>query len=99
MSVDRDPVAEAVRDLMLERASGMRPATRRKVLGQRWWGSQRDIPPALYFDSAETPPTFFGLTESALHEVRCEVRGLVKDGRARADAIAAILRTQSEAES
>lgn len=66
-----------VRETMLERAGGLSPATLRALLGQGWrfppgWVSY--IPPALFFDSAETVPTFFGLDEGDLAAIWTQVR-------------------------
>jgi hypothetical protein len=93
------PSSEAVRDLMLERATGMRAITRKKLFSQPWWKFwAHDIPPALYFDSAETPPTFFGLERapdaSGIDRLRCHVGDLVADEHAVA-AIEAALRTEA----
>ncbi len=53
--------AEAIRDRMLERSGGMMASTRAKLLWQRWfflW--ETEVPPALYFDSAEPPAVYLG---------------------------------------
>ncbi len=73
--------AQAIRDEMLERAEGLSRPTRRMLLGQR--GRVRreyKVPPALYFDSAETPPTFVGLgSDAELESVRSEVHDAIGD--------------------
>jgi hypothetical protein len=53
--------AVVIRDRMLERSGGLTAATRAKLLWQRWfflW--ETEVPPALYFDSAEAPAVFLG---------------------------------------
>jgi hypothetical protein len=60
--------AKAVRAVMLERSAGMDQRTRRALLSQhtiirRNWTYQ--VPPALFFDAAETAPTFRGLGADA----------------------------------
>jgi hypothetical protein len=55
-------LSEAIRDRMLERSAGLTAATRRTLLGQRWFRFwEQEIPPALYFDSAESTAVFLGL--------------------------------------
>ena len=52
----------AIRDRLLERSDGLTRATRRMLLTQRGLlRREYKVPPALYFDSAETPPTFIGV--------------------------------------
>jgi hypothetical protein len=67
----------AVRDRLLERAGGMSSSTLRALLSQPWrigWDSR--IPPALYFDSAETAPTFLGLaSEDDVAKLRSQLGG------------------------
>jgi hypothetical protein len=76
--VDQEsPSPSAIRDEMLERADGLSRATRRKLLSQP--GRLRreyKVPPALYFDSAETPPTFVGI-DSAREGVSSTVVAIV----------------------
>jgi len=57
---DDESKADDVRLQMMGRAAGLSQNTRRMLLGQKvWWSRKRqEIPPALYFDSAETPPTY-----------------------------------------
>jgi hypothetical protein len=60
--IEPSQAPEVIRDRMLERIGGMTGATRRAVLGQRWFSRwEREAPPALYFDSAEPPAVFQGL--------------------------------------
>lgn len=84
MRADRSALYDAVRDEMLERANGMAAGTRKRLLTRRLGKrGQHDIPPALYFDSAETPPTYFGLAhDSPSDQLRCRVRSLVSDRKA-----------------
>jgi hypothetical protein len=70
----RDP--GGVRAVMLERSAGMDQRTRRALLSQhtlrrRDWTYQ--VPPALFFDAAETAPTFRGL--GADSETRMRLAG------------------------
>lgn len=54
-------VGLAIRDRMLERSGGLTAATRAKLLWQRWfWLWETEVPPSLYFDSAEAPAVFLG---------------------------------------
>jgi hypothetical protein len=73
--------SQAIRDEMLERAEGLSRPTRRMLLGQfglAW--REHKVPPALYFDSAETPPTFVGLgSDAELESVRSEVHDVTGD--------------------
>lgn len=74
-----DPAA-AIRDRMLERLGGMTHATRRAALGERslkWW--EIEVPPALYFDSGESPAVFRGLPRKQMRALRQGVRRLVED--------------------
>jgi hypothetical protein len=65
-SLEGADLRAAIRDRMLERIGGMTHATRRKLLGQRWFVKwEREVPPALYFDSAEPPAVFIGLRAQA----------------------------------
>jgi hypothetical protein len=66
----------AVGDRMLERAGGLSPATLRALLAlrRRVTGWESYIPPALYFDSAETAPTYSGLSDSTVRNLRSQVR-------------------------
>ena len=81
MNAPEDDPREGIRDRMLERASGLARATRYMLLNQRkWFGREAKIPPALYFDSAETPPTFLGLaSETDVEGVRSQVRTLMRN--------------------
>ncbi len=78
--MDERPVSAAtVRDEMLERADGLSRATRRQLLGQP--GRIRreyKVPPALFFDSAETAPTYVGLGGALGKSVSSEVDHLVR---------------------
>lgn len=73
-------ITQEIRDEMLERADGLSRVTRRMLLGQPGL-IRKDfkVPPALYFDSAETPPTFIGLvTRSHREDIRKEVHDLMR---------------------
>lgn len=57
---------KAIRDRLLERGGGMMASTRAKLLWQRWlflW--ETEVPPALYFDSAETAAVYLGPSSEA----------------------------------
>jgi hypothetical protein len=61
----RSDTPEAIRDRLLERSDGLTRSTRRILLTQRGViRKEFKVPPALYFDSAETPPTFLGLRDA-----------------------------------
>jgi hypothetical protein len=72
---------ERVRDLMLGRGRGLSALTRATLFEQR--GIVRDrvrIPPALYFDSAETPPSFSGFAcKGDLDRLRSQVHRLINN--------------------
>lgn len=73
---------------MLQRIDGMSHATRHVLLGQSWWRRwDAEIPPALYFDSAEPPAVFLGLPGEDVAGVRNHVRELVQNAAIRAEAI------------
>jgi hypothetical protein len=69
------PVASStgVRSLLLERTGGLEQGTRRTLLAQHtfllWRGWSLEVAPALYFDSAETAPTFRGIAEPRAREL------------------------------
>lgn len=71
--------SDAVRDLMLGRARGLAEATRRTLFAQRTVTRRTVlVPPALYFDSAETPPSFLGLaSDDQLGRLRSQVHRLI----------------------
>jgi hypothetical protein len=75
----REERAEAIRDRMLERSGGMMASTRAKLLWQRWlffW--ETEVPPALYFDSAEPPAVYLGPTSvEELEGLRSALDGLL----------------------
>jgi hypothetical protein len=77
-----DDPAAAMRDRMLERIGGMSHSTRRIALRERWfkWW-EREVPPALYFDSAESPAIFLGLGERELDTLEGGVRSLLNNLR------------------
>jgi hypothetical protein len=53
--------AASVREVMMDLANGLSTEARRNLLGKLvLWSPKRrqDIPPALFFDSSQTPPTF-----------------------------------------
>jgi hypothetical protein len=72
--------AVTIRDQMLERIGGMTHATRRVVLGERslnFW--ELEVPPALFFDSADSPAAFRGLATQEMALLRLNVRSLIEN--------------------
>lgn len=81
--------AGEVRAVMLERSAGMDQRTRRALLSQhtfrrRDWTYQ--VPPALFFDAAETAPTFRGLgadSDARMRVVEMQVSAAARQKRRR----------------
>jgi hypothetical protein len=89
--------AATIRDRMLEQAGGLSRATRRMLLTQhgRLRGEFK-VPPALYFDSAETPPSFLGLGTSQIKSVCSEVHDLMTHAQEHVQALDDALRKERE---
>lgn len=87
--------ASTIRDVMLERAGGLSRATRRMLLTQRGRrGREFKVPPALYFDSAETTPSFSGLHVGQLRSVCSQVHDLMRNADERLEALDQALRSE-----
>ncbi len=89
--------AAAIRDHMLEQAGGFSRATRRMLLTQR--GRLRGefkVPPALYFDSAETTPSFLGLGTSQIKGLCSEVHNLMPHAQEHVRTLEEALRKECE---
>ena len=91
--------AAAIRDRMLEQAGGFSRATRRMLLTQhgRLRGEFK-VPPALYFDSAETTPSFPGLGTSQIKGVCSEVHDLMPHAQEHVRALEEALRKECESD-
>jgi hypothetical protein len=80
---------DEVRDRMLARGHGLATQTRKELFAQA--GILREsvrIPPAQYFDSAETPPSFFGVeSDGDLTRLRSQVHRLMNSPTARMKAL------------
>ena len=88
--------ALAIRDRMLERAEGLSRSARHMLLSQpSLTGRELKVPPALYFDSAETPPTFVGLgCANHRNSVWSQVHELMSDANTRVETVDAALRSE-----
>ena len=78
--------AASVREVMMDLANGLSTETRRNLLGKLVvWSPRRrqDIPPALFFDSSQTPPTFVDVSMTSVSTRPARERAAADDSRPR----------------